>query len=197
MTTDRFNRNLLAAARRLKDQRTDPTSSGDVAMRYSSALLTYYQNRAVSDVFQSAIKNGKDLVDELVPESIFFRTVETQSGIADIPDDIFELLEVSSATAPLTRYHHLVGDIAKVEDGGDPLFLQGYTPYWFLSGGSLYIRPWEALNLVIIRYIKDPGDITVNGSSDLSLLPKWDGQIVDRMVELALKDTFAQVPAQQ
>ena len=47
MATTKFNTNIINAARSLKDRRTDPSVAGDTGMRYTSALLSYYQNKAV------------------------------------------------------------------------------------------------------------------------------------------------------
>ena len=96
MATTQFNLNILSAARKLKDARTTADASSDTGKRYSSALLSDYQNRAVRDLLtETYAKLGADF-GSAIPE--YMKTsgaLSLVSGSVAKPSDAWYTTDLS------------------------------------------------------------------------------------------------------
>lgn len=198
----RFNQNILDAARRLKEARTDATSSGDTEMRYSSALLTTYQNRAILDVVKSVFeKVGRLGFSTVMPEMVkgnltasLTSPIGGGAGVFSMPVDAWTFLEVFDLTGSKI-VKRIDADVVKVINSLDPLLVPSATqPIYYETMGTLVTYP--ALTSVVGRYIFVHPTMTTASTTDIYINPSYDGEIVDRMVQAGLQDTYKEAPKQ-
>jgi len=198
----RFNQNILGAARRLKDQRTDATGSGDTdvngnSFRYSSVLLSEYQNRAIKDIVEESLASlGRNQFQKVMPEMVQQQGLQLSAGgsTATRPSDCLSILEMVEPAGIRTR---IDVDVLKITNQLDQLNSVDSTDLWYVDGGTdILFYPPVTSTAPSMRYVRVHPTLDATSNTDILLNPSWDGKIVDRMVDLALKDTFAQAPKQ-
>jgi hypothetical protein len=200
MATPRFNANILTAAKRLHDRRTatsaDPLES---ELRYSIALMTAYQNRAIKDIVQDVYLKYLDQMHLVMPEMLAVSAALTlTTGAVAAPTDCWIILEC--AKSDFTVYFHLLGTDARLLSlgGKHPHITPSATNPYFYQENVSGVRTLKTLGLttgdVKVFYVAVPADIAVDGASDIPLNPIWDGSIVNKMVEFGLRDAGSSIP---
>jgi hypothetical protein len=167
MATTRFNANILAAARRLNDPRTDASSVGDTGKRYTSALLTDYQNRVVLEIVQQSIKefeSSPGLVLVLFPE------YAKQSGVLTLvsnavakPSDAIAITELMKSDGTIYFTPIKQDEVQAIITGADGLNVPSATHpvYWEENGQIKTLPSAVAAWTVIARYIQAPDELAV------------------------------------
>ena len=168
MSTTRFNNNILEAARRLKDKRTMPDASDDTGKRYTSAILSIYENRAVRDIVKENFKQLGPKFGTILPE--FVKTSDAfvipTSGLITKAADQWFFLELATSDG-LVRFSRIEEDVLKVSGGLDKLVTPTYArPMFYEEGLFAKVRPPTSNGLdnwtAVARYIVVPQDIVVS-----------------------------------
>lgn len=164
MATTRFNSLILESARRLKDERTDPSSGGDTGRKYNSALLTQYANRAIRDFLVETYKQiGEDLFVGLFPELVRESgALSLTSGVVAKPTDawfVFDLIKSDDTV----RFEKIPQEkIFSIRAGKAGLYNASAThPKFFEEEGNIKTLGVTTGD-VKARYIKTHQDIAVN-----------------------------------
>lgn len=165
MPTINFNNNVLAAARRLKDARTGPTSIDDTGKRFSSALLSEYENRAVRDMIRANYQQLQNKIATLFPEYMKISAstnliAGTSYASIPIPSDCWYATDVSYANYSGKFYRVPQDRIETVKNGQDPLIVPSTTrPVWWQENNLICVLPASLSSAIIIRYLKVHQDI--------------------------------------
>jgi hypothetical protein len=154
---------ILAAARKLKDQRTSAGPGDDTGHVYNSALLTEYANRAVRDFLKDAYKTlGRDGFPELFPEYIKQSgTLTLSSGAVAKPADAFFIVDlvVSDLSLKFDPLPQSKVPQVQVGDAGLDNASATHPKFWEEAG---YIKTLGVTTgNVIARYIKKHSDLVV------------------------------------
>lgn len=164
MSTTRFNTNIVTAARRLQNQRTTAAATGDDGGRYSSALLSDYQNRGIRNLLQELYaKLGMgfgDAIPEMMRNS---NIIPMTAGRFTKPLDAYHVMELVRSDYS-TKFYKLPDDrIEQVKAGRAPDITPTVNrPVFWEQGDIIYTLPasvsaWS----VIARYIRVHQDISV------------------------------------
>lgn len=163
MATTKFNNNILLAARRLKDRRTDASVNGDTGQRYSSALLTNYQNKAIKELLREKFAEiGAAEFMRAFPELVKTSGVLTlTAGVVAKPSDAFLVIDLDSSDYAVHFDVLEQSEVQRVRSGADPLKAPSATlPVFWDENGSI-----NTLGLttgsVVARYIVKPDDLAV------------------------------------
>lgn len=169
MPTINFNNNILAAARRLHDQRDDPTQNGDVVnnntLRYNSAILTEYENRAVRDLFKDKFLQLQEKVAGLFPE--YLRTsgslnLTPGSGWASVPypSDAWYPTDVSFANYTGHFYRVPDQEVENVKNNNNFMIVPSVNkPVWWPENNQICVLPATLNSAIIAKYIHYHTDI--------------------------------------
>jgi len=167
MASTRFNANILAAARKLKDKRVSPTSSDDSGKRYTSTVLAYYQNRAIAGMVKEAHSQFGDKIGEYLPQ-VVKRTgvLGFTSGHLKTPEE-WRFIELVTSDG-LTVFNRISGDIIKIISGRDPVIQPSEDhPVFWEEGLFLWVYPTQKAGAdwsVEGRYIVNPAAVSVSVS---------------------------------
>jgi len=163
MATTKKNSLILAAARKIKDERTSAGTSSDTGAKYSSALWSEYADRAVRDFLTDQLVTlGKEEFARKFPEYIKTSTTLTlSSGSVAKPSDCWFVIDLSKSDLSL-KFEPLepdeVGSVLVGEAGLDNATAS--RPKFYEEGANI-----KTLGLtsgdVIARYIRTQPDITV------------------------------------
>jgi len=162
MATTRFNANILAAAGRLKDRRTDPSATGDANMRFSSDRLADYQNKAIKDIIVQQYGQLGPKFADVFPELIrtFSPLTTDVTGIVALPMDCWKVIEASKWDKS-QYYYAFKEDPLSVENNKDGLIVPAVDAvYWYQQYRELHVLPAAAYT-VAIRYLMHPADLLV------------------------------------
>lgn len=204
-TTTRFDNNIIVVARRLKDKRLDtvpPLSSSDTGLRYSNALLSSYENRAIRDLILDRYAKGTALLE--IPE--YIATVaslapNTTTGILAKSDAQWHFVELIS-TSPAVIFIPLAEDAQplRVVSGRHGIINPTYRmPIFYEESGNLVVYPatsdgttqWSLTG----RYLKTHQDITIDtGAVDVAVNSEFDSEIQERMFKMAIDDAITVMP---
>lgn len=159
MATPRFNANILTAAARLQDRRTDPTSAGDAGMTFISSRLAGYQNEAIRDMVLEMYKSlGSKIVDvipELVKESSVLTLV---GGEVAKPSDAWMFLDLRTDDE-LIVFTKLTKEIGRVK-AGKTILNPDDDPVFWESDGKLFVLPVDYAGAEVLGYyVVTPEDI--------------------------------------
>jgi len=170
MATSRFNANIIEAANRLQDARTDALASGDTNMRFTSAQLQRYQNRAVKDLVRDTfLQLGRKGFAELMPELVRESGVLTlASNEVALPSDAWHFLDLrGTGTSPNNQSFTFVDDkdVSKIRAGRDLISPSSTRPVVFEKDGKLVTIGCGATATVQGRYIAIPDDIVAASTS--------------------------------
>jgi hypothetical protein len=167
MSSVKFNNNILEAAARMKDARTTAASSDDTNKRYTSAMWTRYQNRAIRDfLLEWFQKIGPDEFQNLFPEYIKTGSPLTlSSGSVATPADAFVVTELKNSAGTIKFWRIEQKTVQDVLLGIDGLIVPSATrPVFYEEAGNI-----KTLGIttgdVIPRYIKTHQDIAVSVAS--------------------------------
>jgi hypothetical protein len=166
--TARFNQNIIVAANRVQDRRTDPSALGDTGRRYKSLDWQAYQNRAIREIIFDTFKALGAKFGNMVPE--YMRTSGDLPVIANRtvrPVDAWIVTEAMD-TAHKARVQVLGDDeIIDVIVGKNTLITPtDKRPVLYQEGDGLIILPKPtAITAIVARYIKVHQDIVVNIST--------------------------------
>lgn len=163
MATTKFNANIIEAARRLKSARTSAGPSEDSTKKYSSALLTQYENRAVRDLLKELYEAlGDKGFGDVVPEYIATSPALTlASGIVAKPADAWHITDLLKSDRTV-KFHKIPSlEVENVRSGQDGLIVPSATrPVFWEEGPNIYTLGLTTGD-VIARYVKTHQDITV------------------------------------
>jgi hypothetical protein len=161
MATTRFNNVILAAARRLQDGRS---SAGSDGVRYTSALMAEYANRALREIGRGLWERYGEKVAEAAPELVKESGALTLSaaGVVALPADVLAVLEVAEADYGLTLFRVPQSRILSVKAGKDGAIVPSVTrPVWWIEGTDLHVLPVTYQETVVVRYVMEHTDIAV------------------------------------
>ncbi|GEM_PF-6769254 len=167
MATTRFNNNILLAARRLQDVRTDPSPTGDSGRRHKSALLQDYQNRAIREIIFDAYKSLGRGFGSMIPEYVRTSGILTVSGAqATRPADSWIVTELIDSAKTLKFVPISDDEVFDVTVGKRTLIVPSNSrPCFYQEGDKVVILPSStSITGVIARYIRVHQDIVVNTS---------------------------------
>lgn len=164
MATTKLNQIILEAARRLKDERSDPSSGGDAGASFNSALLQRYANRSVRDFLLGQYGQlGEKMFPLLFPE--YLKTsgnLSLVSGSVIKPTDAWYI--VSLITSDLVvKYEKLKPEEVDAVRTGKAGLLNATSvhPKFWEEGETIKTLP--ATNATVVaRYIKTHQDIVVS-----------------------------------
>jgi len=165
MSTERFNDNILRAARRLGDARTYADSSDDTNRRFSSARLSLHQNNAIRNIVEQCFKTLAGGFGELVPE--YLRTSDNNipitGGYIVKPADLNHVIEVYFTDGSYKFHRVPASQVIDVVAGKHGTILPTLTnPYYYEYLDRIYVLPSAIATAVSIRYVKNHDDITVS-----------------------------------
>lgn len=196
----RFDSNILMAARRLHDERSDATSGGDGNLRFTSALLVKYENQAIRDITKEQYLKFLDNFRSVMPEMVKLSAAITPTYVASIgeavvPTDCWIALEVAKSDLSL-YYNYFTKDPLKVQVGRDPFVVPTTTkPFWTQetkTDGTRIVKTFgPTAGDVKIYYVVQMTDMIAGAGQtvDIPLSPVWDGEIIERMVAFGLADS--------
>jgi len=192
MPTPNFDQNILAASRRLQDLRTDPSPAGDPGHRYTSALLTYYQNAAVRDLLTETLKAKGDDIGSIFPEYMKSAQQALTSNSFATPTDLWLLTQMTIPATGVNVYPIKQDEVLFVTQGLNPLIqLTANNPGFYQEGQSVILYPaatYPQTNSVQLRYFINYVDIVQGSDADLAINRVWWTEVVNRMVKLAVAD---------
>jgi hypothetical protein len=193
----RFDANVIAAARRLHDKRTDATSSGDTGMRYTSALLAAYQNNAIRDIVRDTYKALGPGIKTAMPEMLSLKEgAQPSSGIVSISTTTWMVLEVQNSAKTVRPFQPLGNaDFLTVRSGFHPIIKPSATvPYFTQIGQKLYLLGLTGSDVDIVA-VRNHVDIVPGQSTgdDIQLAPMWDSEIIERMAAFGLADAKSSI----
>jgi len=163
MATTKFNTNIINAARSLKDRRTNPSAAGDTGMRYTSALLAYYQNKAVrAFIAEQLAALGVTAFCEKFPELVKTSDVLTvASGKVAKPSDALWVLSVAKSDYTLWYDRVEENDVVSVQTGRNAMVVPSASrPVFWDQAGYVNTLGLTSGNIVC-RYIVSPNDLAV------------------------------------
>jgi hypothetical protein len=156
VATTRFNTNIIVAAQRLKSPRTDATTTGDVTgARYTSVLLSRYQNRAIREIILKKIEELGERFASVLPEYVATSGAITtpSSGIFTKNADVISFLELVSSSIVFQR---VSVDVLKIAMGQDYVYRDGGQ--FYEEGRQVKLIP-ATQTTVTGRYVKQHIDI--------------------------------------
>lgn len=162
MATTNLNAIILAAARKLKDQRSSAGAGDDSGKRYVSALLTEYANRAVRDLIRELFEVYRERIGDVLPE--YMKTSGTLSltnGVVTPPPDLWYAMDLVKSDRTV-KFHKLESEqVETVWSGQDKLIVPSATrPVFWQEAQKLYTLGLTNDN-VIVRYLRAHLDIGV------------------------------------
>jgi hypothetical protein len=165
----RFAANILKAALRLHDQRTDPTALGDDGMRYSSALLSSYQNQAIRDLIKDTYASIGDKIDGLMPEIVSeVNGVVLTNGNGPLPSNVWLVLEAGADDYSWYGWK-IQSNPLKVKTSRDALVTPTLLkPAWYQKGRYIQFLPTTRTGPVSVWAIENPADISLASTTDFN-----------------------------
>jgi hypothetical protein len=165
MATTRFNNNILAAARRMKDVRATANASDDTGKRYTTAIWTEYQNRAIKDLILETYLAGPKQFPDVMPEIVkTSANITITAGVGDFPSDAWLFIDLAKNDYSV-YIHKIFGDVTAVLAARHGTIVPSATePYFYEELRKLYVLP-SAAYTVKGRYILTPAEIVVVTSS--------------------------------
>ena len=163
MATTRFNANILAASRRLQQNRTQAGPAGDSGNRYTSARLSDYQNRAIRDLVRAGFEKGADLFALRFPQMLKTSDLIAVDGLSTlaIPSSVWLIVDAWLESKKLKRIpDHRIAD---VRSGVDRLIVPSATePAYYIENGGTYFLPAPATGNLYYRFVQEHTDIVVS-----------------------------------
>lgn len=170
VATSNFNSIILASARKLKDERTYPTSAGDTGKVFTAAVLAEYTNRAVRDFLTAQFIKLTEALGQAAAKEEFARrfpeyiatsgSLTLSSGSVAKPTDCWFVLDLSKSDLSL-KFEPLepdeIGSVL-VSDAG--LDNASATHPKFYEQGTTIKTLGVTSGDVIARYIRFQTDIT-------------------------------------
>ena len=166
--TSRFNSNILTAARRLQDARSDASANGDAGRRYKSIIWQDYENRAIREIIFETFKSLGVNFGGLIPEYMKTSGTLTVSGAKTVrPTDSWIVTELVDSNKKVKFVSLSDDEVLDVTIGKRTLLIPtDENPCFYQERDSIVILPSATkIESVIARYIVVHQDIVVNTSS--------------------------------
>jgi len=188
MATPRFNQNIIEASRRVQDPRTVASEADTPNHTYTAQMWQDWENLVLRQfVIEKSDATGaafQHLFPELIKSS---NSLAIASGMVQTPPDAFRVLQV------------LKDDLSRIFDRGTPEELAALQTgreivfdgegRFFQEGTNILLFPANLTGGVIAKYILTHTDIVIDGADDILLNSQYDGEIIERMVKIALADS--------
>jgi hypothetical protein len=164
MATTRFNSNILAAARRLKDERSSASPTDDTGHVFSSALLSEYENRSVRDVLKKVYDDlGEKAFGNVFPEYMLTSgALNLSAGALVKPADCWHVVDLVKSDLSV-KFHKLksseIEDVRAAQNG--VIVPSATRPVFWEEAASIYTLGLVNAT-VIARYIKTHPDLVVS-----------------------------------
>lgn len=195
MDTTRFDKNITTAAVRLHDNRVqaegDPNES---TLRYSKVILAKYENQAIRDTIKDAYLKYGDRFDLVMPEMTKESdNITLTSGVGTLPTDCWIVQECSKSDYSWYAQRLRLSPL-KAKAGKDAMQpVSESKPRFYQTGTQIIVLPTTITGPAHIWYILQPQDLTPGGSTEISISPFWDGEIVERMIAMGIADAKSSI----
>jgi hypothetical protein len=194
MANPRFQANIIIASRRLQDGRTIETISEDTGKRWTLAELEDYQNRAIRNLIRDTFNELGEAFGSKLPELVATAgSTAIVGGSFARPAGAFRVISARTATgSTLLRMLPPNENPDKVRTGKSVIHPGLTNPYFYEEGDKVFVLPSSFAVNVFPRYIQAWVSMVLSDDPDDPDLPfseVWDGEIVDRMVQLAQVDS--------
>jgi len=157
--------------------------------------LEGYQNTAIRDTIKDAYLKSGDAFGSVMPEMVkTAQDLVITAGVFNNPTDAWIILEVAAEDDGwyATR---IVKNLLKVKAGRDAMLNPTAAhPAFYQTALTTVILPASITGEdAIISYIPQLDDMVAGDTLDIPLSPYWDGEIVERMVQMGLADAKSSV----
>ena len=175
--TPRFNANLLAAARRLQDERALATDNG---LRYSSELLSFYQNASIRDIIREMwVQHGVGVVRSL-PEMInrVGPLAIDGDGMGSVPSGSYQIISLITDETTPVPVQRVFRDLSRLDAGLDSLQGTAENPIFIQVERTIYLKGKDSVDVkgyALSEHIDIAPSYQSSEGSDSNVMPAAGG----------------------